>query len=160
MKMPATSGVLHALTRTAKWSMDDAHMARSAALSARERSQRALTVAQQQLEASHDYLRQMLLGKVLDATMLQYQHLQNILCQQQVAECEDQHKEREHHADQTQQQLLDAKVRAESYSRLTQRREKVLERDSMRQQQRISDEFGVVRAMTTQAYNQMSNEEN
>jgi hypothetical protein len=128
--------------------MNDAHLAHSEAINLRDQSQQALRNAEQHLEASHDHLRQMLSGTVLDATMLQYQYLHNVHSQQQVMACDKQHTEREQHAEQTQQQLLDAKVRTETYLRLNERREQVMEQTNFRQQQRISDESGVVRAAT------------
>jgi flagellar biosynthesis chaperone FliJ len=146
MKKPPASGTLHALMRMAKWNLDDVQIKHGEAVSLREQSQQALESAQQQLDDSHDRLRQVLSGRILNADMLQYHHMQNKYCQQQVSECDQQHAERLQQTQLTQQQLLDARTRTETFLRLSERRVAVMDREYQQQQNRKADELGVTRS--------------
>ncbi|MES1190163.1 MAG: hypothetical protein ABUS47_03675 [Steroidobacter sp.] len=152
MKSSSTSGALHALMRTSQWTVDDAQLAHSEAVSLGEQSQQALNLARQQLEESHQRLRQLWNNNVLDAGDLAYLHLQNRHYQQQESAADREHAERMQSVENARKQLLEARVRAETYSRLSKRREQLERRFELHRQQRLSDESGVVRATSSHPF--------
>ena len=141
----AVSGSLQALTRTAQWNVDDAQLLHGQAIERVTQSKKLLDSARVQLEGSHDRLRQLLKGTVLNADALQYQHLQITHHQNQLMAYEQQHQEHVQQSELTRQQLLDAKIRKETYVRLGERREQDALHQSRQQLQRVADESGVTR---------------
>jgi len=141
------TGSLQALTRTAQWSVDDAQQLHGRAIERVTQSKKLLDSARVQLESSHDRLRQLLKGSVLNADALQYQHLQIAHHQNQLVAYENQHQENVQQSELTRQQLLDAKVRKETYVRVGERREQDVLHQKRQQLQRIADESGITRTV-------------
>lgn len=153
MNRSSTSGPLKALIRTAEWSVDVAQVCYGEALRMGEQSQQALDKAQHDLESSHDRLRQLLSTEILDTSMLQYQQLQIMHYQTQLTVCDQQHLENMQRVEMTHQELLRAKLDAETFLRLKKRRELEEERVEKQKTQWRADESGVIRSAMTRDSN-------
>jgi len=146
MTHSSKSGSLNALIRTSEWSVDAAQVCHGEAVRMGEQSQRALDKAQQDLEESHDRLRQLMSGVILDANMLQYQQLQISHYRAQVNTCDQQHLENMQRIENAHQELMSAKINAETYARLKSRRENEETRIEKQRTQWEADESGVTRS--------------
>lgn len=146
MTQSSRYGTLSALIQTAEWSVDAAQVSHGDALRVSEQSQQALGKAQQDLDASHERLRQLMSGAMLDANMLQYQQLQITHYQIQLSVCDRQHLENMHRVEAALHELLSAKINAETYTRLKNRRENEEARIEKQQVQWLADESGVTRS--------------
>jgi len=150
MSSGTDSGTLKALIRTAEWNVDAAQVRHSDAVQLSDQSQRSLTKAQQELEASHERLRQLLSNEVLDAGMLQYQHLQITHHQHQLTTCDQQHVQNVQRVESARRELLSAKLEAETFTRLNDRRQLEAHKIDKQQQQWKADEAGVIRSACVQ----------
>jgi len=149
MKKVAISGTLQALERTAEWRVDEAQLAHSMAVERDEQSKRVLDESKLKLHCSHDQLRQLLAEGKVNADALHQHYLQIAHYRDQALLNERQHLDDSRRTEVARQNLLEAKVNKETYSRLSARREQIALHSLKQQQQRITDESGVVRAATS-----------